>query len=153
MFVCTGNICRSAMADAYLKYLLKKFKIEDKVEVASCGIEADTGDTATKYAMEVISCYGANLEKHKARNIHKFNLKDFDKILVMTVEHKRRVCEMAPELTDRIELLKKYMKPNASEYMNIDDPWGLSLEVYKNCAAEIVNCVDNLVKKLLEEGG
>lgn len=141
------------MADAYLKYLLKELKIEKNVEVVSCGIEASSGENATKYAKEVIGAYGANLENHMARNISEFDLKQFDKILVMTTEHKRRVCEIAPEVSDKVEMLKAYMKPNDSQYMNIDDPWGLSLGVYKSCAAEIVNCVDNLVKKLLEEGG
>lgn len=141
------------MADAYLKYLLKKYEIEDKFEVFSCGIEAEVGDMATRYAKQVIANYGANLEKHRARSIYEFDLKQFDKIFVMTNEHKREVCEIAPEVADRVELLKKYMRPNISGYMNIDDPWGLSLEVYKNCATEIANCVDNLVKDLLEEGG
>lgn len=141
------------MADAYLKYLLKRFGVEDKIQVVSCGIDADSGEKATKYAIKAIAEYGANLEKHRARNIKEFDLKQFDKIFVMTIEHQRRVCEIEPEVVHKVELLKRYMKLNESRYMNIDDPWGLSLEVYRYCAAEIVNCVDNLVNELIEKGG
>lgn len=153
LFVCTGNICRSAMADAYLKCVLKKLNMEDKVQVFSCGINADIGDKATNYAKEAIAAYGANLESHRARNVQQFDLTSFDKILVMTAEHKRRVCGISPEISCKVALLKEYMEHNATGYMNIDDPWGLSREVYKACATEIVNCVDNLVAKLLEKGG
>lgn len=141
------------MAEAYLKYVLKKLNMEDKVQVFSCGINADVGDKATDYAKEAIAAYGVNLGQHRAKSIQQFDLASFDKILVMTAEHKRKVCSISPEVACKVELLKKYMTHNTAGYMNIDDPWGLSREVYKSCAAEIVNCVDNLAIKLLEKGG
>lgn len=141
------------MAEAYLKCVLKRLNIEDKVQVFSCGIDADVGDMATAYAREVVTAYGASLDQHRAKSIQQFDLASFDKILVMTVEHKRRVCSISPEVACKVELLKEYMTHNVAGYMNIDDPWGLSLEVYKSCAAEIVNCVDNLASELLEKGG
>lgn len=151
MFVCTGNICRSAMAEAYMKYLLKKNNSEEKVQVYSAGIDADDGGPATAFAIKAIAEYGVNLKGHRARSIYSVDLSAIDEILVMTNEHKRRVCEIAPDSVKKVKLLKEYM--NSDGYMNIDDPWGLSYNVYKNCALEIVNCVDNLVKELLEKGG
>lgn len=140
------------MADAYLKSVLKRLNI-DNVEVFSCGISAEDGECATAYAKEVVASFGASLEKHRATNIQKVDLTSFDKILVMTKEHKRRVCEISPKVSEKVELLKEYMTDNASGYMNIDDPWGLSLGVYMACATEIVNCVDNLAVRLLKKGG
>lgn len=148
MFVCTGNICRSAMAAAYMKYKLKKLNLEDNVLVETSGIEAIDGDVATDFAKKAIAEYGADLSKHKARNISEFNLTEYDEIIVMTQEHMRVLNDIMPNISEKIRLLKSYMRNNKEGYLNIDDPWGLSLEVYKNCAKEIVQCVDDLITEL-----
>lgn len=134
------------MAEAYLRHLLNKNNIGDVV-VCSAGIEADVGEKATQYAMKAIAEYGADLKDHIAKSIHDVNITMFDEILVMTYEHKRKIREMFPNVAGKVKLLKEYMDNNTTGYMNIDDPWGLGYNVYKNCAKEIVNCVDNLVKK------
>ena len=148
MFVCTGNICRSAMAGAYMKYKLKKLNLEDNVLVETSGIEAIDGDVATDFAKKAIAEYGADLSKHKARNISEFSLTEYDVIIVMTQEHMRVLNDIMPNISEKIRLLKSYMRNNKEGYLNIDDPWGLSLEVYKNCAKEIVQCVDDLITEL-----
>lgn len=148
MFVCTGNICRSAMAGTYMKYKLKKLNLEDNVFVETSGIEAIDGDVATDFAKKAIAEYGADLSKHKARNISEFNLTEYDEIIVMTQEHMRVLNDIMPNISEKIRLLKSYMRNNKEGYLNIDDPWGLSLEVYKNCAKEIVQCVDDLITEL-----
>lgn len=148
MFVCTGNICRSAMAGAYLKYKLEELNLENKVLVDTSGIEAEKGDKATDFARKAIAEYGADLSGHEAKNISDFNLAEYDEILVMTYEHMRILNEIVPNISQKVRLLKSYMKHNKDGYLNVDDPWGLSIEVYRNCAKEIVQSIDGLITEL-----
>ena len=74
MFICTGNICRSAMAHWMLK---KKAKEENKdIEVYSCGVYAENGDIPTHEGIEVMKEYGIDISKHRATNIRNSNIKD-----------------------------------------------------------------------------
>ncbi len=68
MFICTGNICRSAMAHWLLKKKLEEKNVKN-VEVYSSGIYAVQGDTSTYEAIEVMEEYGVDLKKHRATNI------------------------------------------------------------------------------------
>ena len=68
MFICTGNICRSAMAHWLLKKKLEQNNIQN-VEVYSSGIYAMQGDISTDEAIEVMEEYGVDLKKHRATNI------------------------------------------------------------------------------------
>lgn len=67
MFICTGNICRSAMAHWLLKKKLEQNNIQN-VEVYSSGIYALDGDSSTDEAIEVMEEYGVDLKKHRAIN-------------------------------------------------------------------------------------
>lgn len=67
MFICTGNICRSAMAHWLLKKKLEQNNIQN-VEVYSSGIYALDGDLSTDEAIEVMEEYGVELKKHRATN-------------------------------------------------------------------------------------
>lgn len=58
MFVCTGNICRSAMAEYLLKHQLKQVKTKEEIKVSSCGTTAYTGEAATQNTISI-------LQKHR----------------------------------------------------------------------------------------
>ena len=141
MFICTGNICRSAMAQWMLK---KKAKEQNKdIEVYSCGIEAGNGWTPTDEAVEVMKEYGIDLSKHRATNIRSSNIEDMDVILCATRAHKGAVIYMYPELKEKVYTMKEYAGFGKND-LDIEDPWGYGIDVYRNCAKEIEECIDKM---------
>lgn len=147
IFICTGNICRSAMADGYLKYRLNQIGKESQVSVSSAGTYAIKGEYSPEYAKQAISKYGANIQNHTASRLEDVELEGADFILVMTERHKRDVINRYPEIKDKVKLLGEYAKDK--EYNEIDDPWGYNLNVYKNCAKEIVESIEGFMQKEL----
>ncbi len=150
MFVCTGNICRSAMAHYLLEKRLRDLKIEN-VKVYSCGVHAYNGEESTweaKYIMK--NYYDVNLEKHRASNIRNSNIKDMDLILCATRYHKRDVLELYPELKGKVFTMKEYVEYNEPNHDKIDiaDPWGYDKETYLECSKEISECIELLLKKI-----
>ena len=144
-FVCTGNICRSAMAHAYLQKKVNDLGRQNEIIVSSCGTRAYTGDMVTKYAVEAIGEYGADAKNHRAVNIYDSDILSCDLILCMTRAHKRDVLSIYPNLKDKVFTLKEYIKSD-DKYIDIDDPWGYGLDVYKKTAKEIVEAIDKLVE-------
>lgn len=147
MFICTGNICRSAMAEAMLKKMLKDKKIEN-VEVYSCGTYAQTGDVPTLDAIEVMEEYGIDLKAHRATNIKESNIEEMDIILCATLSHKGAVISLYPELSKKVFTMKEYA--NFKDDYNISDPWGYGIAVYRKCAAEIEQCLEKIVKVIIQ---
>ena len=147
IFICTGNICRSAMADGYLKYRLKQLKKDKEIIVTSAGTHALQGEESPINAKRAIEKYGANIESHKATRLENSQLKEADYILVMTQRHKQDVIRRYPDLKGKIRLLGEYAKDK--EYDEIDDPWGYNFNVYQNCAKEIVDSIEGFIQKEL----
>ena len=87
MFICTGNICRSAMAHRMLEKKVDQLQIKN-IEVFSCGIYAQNGDVPTYEANNVMKEYDVDLSKHKATNIQNSKITDMDLILCATNSHK-----------------------------------------------------------------
>ena len=77
MFICTGNICRSAMAHRMLEKRVKDLNRDD-IEVYSCGVFAYNGDRPTSQGIEVMKNYEVDLTSHRATNIHNSNIEDMD---------------------------------------------------------------------------
>lgn len=145
MFICTGNICRSAMAH---KMLEKKAKEENKdIEVYSCGVFAEDGDVPTYEGIDVMREYGIDLSKHRATNIRNSNIKDMDVILCATNSHKNNVISMYPELKEKVYTMKEYAGYDKKD-IDIKDPWGYGIAIYRMCAAEIEDCIDKYLKNI-----
>lgn len=144
MFICTGNICRSAMAHAMLKEKAKEQK--KNIEVYSCGLFAQNGDIPTYEAIQTMKEYNIDLSSHRATNIKNSNIKDMDVILCATTNHKNGVISMYPELKNIVYTMKEYVGEKNDR--DIKDPWGYSIETYKRCALEIKECIDKIIEKV-----
>ena len=150
MFICTGNICRSAMAHWLLESKAKKLARED-IDVYSCGVYAQYGDIPTYEAKKVMKDeYDIDMSRHKATNIRNSEIKDMDLILCATMSHKIAVIDLYPELEEKVFTMKEYVKYHREYHddINIKDPWGYDIETYRNCVSEIEECIDKLLKNI-----
>lgn len=152
MFICTGNICRSAMAEWMMKDKLNKNNINN-IEIFSSGIYAQNGDTPTYEAIETMRENNIDLKQHRATNTTNSNINEMDLIFGMTQSHKNELAYLYPNLKDKIFTLKEYVNYNKEGHnsINIKDPWGFDIETYRSCAAEIAECLDLLIKRLSEK--
>lgn len=147
MFICTGNICRSAMAEGMMKKLAKDNNLD--LDICSCGIYAEDGDYATYNAMEAAKYYDVNIEGHRATNIRKSRIKEMDIILCAAESHKQSVLYMYPELKEKVFTMKEYAELDKNgQDMDIKDPWGYDMNVYQNCAEEIEKCLIKIIQKI-----
>ena len=147
MFICTGNICRSAMAEGILKKIVKERNLD--IEVYSCGIYAEDGDYATYNAIEAAKYYDVDISNHRATNIRNSQIEEMDIILCATNSHKNMVIAMYPNLVTKVYTMKEYAEIDENgKYMDIKDPWGYDMNVYMNCIQEIKYCIENLVEKI-----
>lgn len=148
MFICTGNICRSAMAHKLLEKKLVDSNRND-VHVFSCGTFAENGEKSTYAALEVMKEYDVDLSLHQATNIANSNILEMDLILCATTSHKYFVLQQYPNLKNQVYTIKEYVNFDESKKdIDIRDPWGYDIAIYRFCVSEIDTCLDKLLDKI-----
>lgn len=149
VFVCTGNTCRSPMAEALLKEMLEERGLEDEITVSSAGIYAFEGDEASPQAIDVMKNeYGIDLTRHRARVLYGDDIEEASLILVMTKHHKEMIAEIYPEAISKVHLLKEYA--GLTEDTDIIDPFGHDYNIYKRCANELEELIFEVLDKICE---
>lgn len=135
LFVCTGNTCRSPMAEAALRVLLEKER-PGQFRVISAGITAPTGFPATKYAAEAVKLWNGDLGDHSSQPMTRALADTVDLILGMSPEHVREILRLAPGVIDKTYLLKNF-PTHELDGEGVDDPIGLSIDRYNQTFLEI----------------
>ncbi len=135
LFICTGNTCRSPMAEGIFKELTKN---TPEIAVSSAGLMANDGECVSENA--VIACmeYNADISKHIAKQLTMEILDSYDCFICMTDSHAQA-------------LLNVGIPENAIYTLNVSDPYGGSLELYKECCKQIHDKLLVLSKELMRE--
>jgi len=147
LFVCTGNICRSPLAEALLKRALHERAVED-VSVESAGTGAWDGAPASEGAYLVALERGLDLSGHRARLLTREIVEDSDVILTMARHHRARVHELGGE--GRVHVLGEYVGKNGED-AEVGDPFGGDLEVYRDTCAELEALIATVADRLAAE--
>lgn len=145
IFVCTGNTCRSPMAEEMLKKLLAEEGLD--YEVISRGLNVFFPSKANEKAIEVVKSYDIDLSSHEARPI---SLQDIEKtalLLTMTKAHKVYLLKMFPHLSSDVHVLKEFV----GDVGDVGDPFSGNLDIYESCASELMDLMERLVIKLGKE--
>ena len=131
VLVCTGNTCRSPMAETLLREQLRhKLGCEDAVRVLSAGVAAGLGSGASPQAIEVMGTRGLDLTGHSSRSLDDSVMNVADLVLTMTQGHRAAILAAWPEMHDRVHTLRR-------DGGDISDPVGMPVEVYESCAEQI----------------
>jgi protein arginine phosphatase len=148
MFVCTGNTCRSPMAEGLFKHRLadrlgcEVSELADRgFVVTSAGIAATTGNAATPESAEAVRDYGVDLSGHRSRLASSDLIARADDIVVMTRGHLVSLVGKYPVLNGSLRML---CGPDG----DLDDPIGGGPDVYRSCAATIRLHVDRLITEM-----
>ncbi len=137
VFVCQGNICRSAFADVYARSL--------GIQSASCGLATSDGNAADPGASAAAKVYGISLDQHKTSTWEHFKFADGDLLLAMEGRQIRKMKTKLPNVAVQLALLGEFSQPFSP---HIHDPHTLSHEYFVSCFRRIISAVDTLKRRV-----
>ncbi len=133
MFICSGNTCRSPLAEGLFRHWLTNENISD-IEVSSAGVSVFSGDEVSVNSAIVAINRGINISLHRARQLNPQHIAETDLFVCMTLNHARAV--------------QRFCDSSKIMVLNVPDPYGKSLEIYEECAKIIEAQFPQILQKL-----
>jgi protein-tyrosine phosphatase len=148
LLVCTGNTCRSPMAEGLARKMIAERlqctpdELHDRgVLVLSAGIAANLGSAASSEGVEVLKPLGIDLSAHESQPVTEQLIKHADVIWTMTRSHRQAILDQWPEAASRTFTL-------SLDNRDIADPIGGPVEYYRKCAAQITTELEQRLREL-----
>lgn len=148
LFVCTGNTCRSSMAEGLFRHMIKEKGLENEINVESAGVFAATGGCASAQAIEAMEGHSIDISNHKSRQLTKEMIDNADLILTMTNNHKITIISMNDKALYKTFTLTEYAY-GSERNTDIIDPFGAPVQVYDKCLIEIKDALNIILEKLI----
>ena len=144
MFVCTGNTCRSPLAEAIARALAEQRHLPD-LQFESAGTSAWDGAPASDGAMLVGLERSLDLNQHRARQLSRELVEGVDLLLAMGPHHLERIEALGG--TGKAHLLRSFASRGADSRA-ISDPFGGDLEIYRGAAEELTQEIERVFDRL-----
>jgi glycine hydroxymethyltransferase len=148
LFVCTGNICRSPIAEGLFRRLIGNRK---DIEVASAGVHAVRGQPPSLYAVEVCAEEGTDISRLRSAPLSPALVDQATHIFAMTGAHLETIQTLFPQTAEKTFLLREFEEPGTTVWRDVPDPIGLGREVYEDCARIIKNALPSVLA-FVEQG-
>jgi glycine hydroxymethyltransferase len=142
LFVCTGNICRSPIAEGLFRRLLGNRK---DIEVGSAGIHAVRGQPPSTHAIEVCAEEGVDIRELRSQPLTSALINRASHIFAMTGAHVEAISMLFPNAADKTFLLREFEETGATSWLDVPDPIGLGRDVYITCAQTIKNALPSVL--------
>lgn len=133
MFICSGNTCRSPLAEGLFKKYLQENNITD-IEVGSAGVGAFPGDAVSINSILVASSRGVDISDHRARNVNPEHILTTDLFFCMSESHKA--------------VLSRHCDSEKVVVLNVPDPFGRPIEVYEECAKQLESKFPEILERV-----
>ncbi len=145
LFICTGNVCRSPMAEGLLRHMAG-----DRVAVASAGLGAGHGQPPSVHAIEVLKKEGIDISDIRSQPVSPDLLRRADYVFTMTRDHLDMLLLLFPEMAPKTRLLR-FDEAAKGGRMDVTDPIGGTRDTYEHCKDDIKRAMPHIIKLITGE--
>ena len=150
LFVCTGNTCRSIMAQKLFEKMWPEFGVSSqKMHAASAGLHAIKGDRISQQAEDVLREEGIDASTHRSRPVNRDEISRAHLVFTMTENHRQELLRRFPDVEDKVKVISEF----AGWEGDIHDPFGTGLENYRKTAGEIKLVLYRMMQQLCKKKG
>lgn len=147
--ICTGNVCRSPMAEKLLQHALQaEGEPLSKLVVVSAGVAAGYGDPASSNSVAALKKVKLDLTRHKSQPVTNDLIDRAFAIFGMTDSHIDVLRHYYPDLPERVHLLRDFMDDDESQ---IPDPFGQNFDAYVECLDSMIEAIPSVIAYLKRE--
>jgi protein-tyrosine-phosphatase len=148
--ICTGNVCRSPMAEKLLQHALNAEQSPlNTLKVVSAGVAAGYGDPASENSVAALKKVKVDLSQHKSQPITQDLIEQSFAIFGMTESHLEILYRHYTDLPERVHLFREFI--GEDEDPQIPDPYGRNFDAYKECLDSMIEAIPSVVNYLKRE--
>ncbi|MBN2246125.1 MAG: RpiB/LacA/LacB family sugar-phosphate isomerase, partial [Candidatus Aminicenantes bacterium] len=151
LFVCTGNTCRSVMAQALFKKIESDLSFHLNYQVNSAGISAFEGDLPTEQTIQCMAEYGIDVSEHRARQINDEIVRHSSFIFTMTGQQQEYLEKRFPQAKGKIFLFRPFCHQDGMiKNKEVPDPYGKDFQFYESICHQLSDDIRKLILYLRE---
>ena len=148
--ICTGNVCRSPMAEKLLQHALAAEGAPfDQLSIESAGVAAGYGEPASSNSVAALKRVNIDLGKHQSQPVTQEMLDRAFLVLGMTDSHLDSLKYYHNDLPERMYLFREFMGPETDE--QIPDPYGQNFDAYQACLDSMIEAIPSIVAYIKKE--